>query len=425
MEYQYHDTKAYKLYLLNTDKFKTITIKINFRRKIVKDEITIRSFIHPLLLLSSKNYPSDRLLSKEMERLYGAFIVPSENRIGNYSITSFTMTMINDKYTEPGMNNKCLAFLKEVLFNPDVEDNAFNIRSFNIVKNEIQAKLRSIKDNPKHYSMIRMLEHLGPKSPLSYRRGYLEDLDKIDAKKVYDYYKSMLHSDLIDIYVLGNFDVIDMKNAITDMLPINTIKKANDSVYIKHNRYSKRLRKVDEKEDLSQAKLVIGCKIKDLTPFENKYVLPVYNNILGGPSYSKLFQSVREKNSLAYYIYTNYSRADNILIVSSGINKESYNTALKLIKAEFNNMNKGNITEEELKSAKEDLISVVKNIEDKPSLLINNYMWKSLYDLDDIEKRKKEILNVKVDDLKNISKKIFMDTVYLLHGGDTDEADGN
>lgn len=423
MEYQYHDVKAYNLHLFKTDKFKTVTIMINFRRKVVKDEITLRSFIHPMLLLSSKNFPSGRLLSKEMERLYGPYIGANENRVGNFTLSSFHITLINEKYTEPGMSNKCMDFFKEIVFNPDVTDDSFNKKSFSIVKNEIQAKLKSIKDNPKYYSMTRMLEHMDPKSPISYRGGYLEDLDNIDESKVYDYYKSMLHSDLVDIFVLGDIDFVDMKNLIMNMIPINTIKKTKGSIYVNHTAFSKRLKKVEDEENLSQAKLVIGCKIGKLTPFENKYVLPIYSDILGGPSYSKLFQSVREKNSLAYYVYSNYRRADNILTISSGINKEAYDKTLKLVKTEFDNMSKGNISEDELKRAKEDMLSIIKNIEDKPVHLINNYMWQFLYGLDNIETRKKEFFKVTIDDVKNISKKVQLDTVYLLHGGDTVEAD--
>ena len=125
-----------------------------------------------------------------------------------------------------------------------------------------------------------------------------------------------------------------------------------------------------------------------LNDFERKYVLPIYSDILGGPSYSKLFQSVREKNSLAYYIYSNYRRGDNLLIVSSGINKESYDLAVKLIKEQFDNMSKGIIDDDELNRAKEDIISIIKSVEDKPLRLISDLASQTIFDLDDTEKEK-------------------------------------
>src|SRR5690554_5306300 len=99
---------------------------ITFKRKILKEEITKRSFINQLLLLSSKNFPSERLLCKEMERLYGPIIGANERRVGNYAITTFYIQMIDEQYTEPGMNEKSLNFFKEILFNPDVSGGAFN-----------------------------------------------------------------------------------------------------------------------------------------------------------------------------------------------------------------------------------------------------------------------------------------------------------
>lgn len=426
MEYQQHDEQAYNIHLFKTDKFKTITVMITFKRKILKEEITKRSFINQLLLLSSKNFPSERLLCKEMERLYGPIIGANERRVGNYAITTFYIQMIDEQYTEPGMNEKSLNFFKEILFNPDVSGGAFNKKVFNIVKRDIRARLRSVKDNLRSYSTIRMLEHLDKDSPLSYRSGYLEDLEHINEKNLYEYYKSMLNSDLVDVFVMGNIDFHDMRKSVNEMIPINTIKKHKKSLFIDHKTANKHINKASEEiEGLSQSKLVIGCKIVGLNDFERKYVLPIYSDILGGPSYSKLFQSVREKNSLAYYIYSNYRRGDNLLIVSSGINKESYDLAVKLIKEQFDNMSKGIIDDDELNRAKEDIISIIKSVEDKPLRLISDLASQTIFDLDDTEKRKKEILNVTIEDVKSISKKIKIDTIYLLHGGDAVERDNN
>ena len=87
-----------------------------------------------------------------------------------------------------------------------------------------------------------------------------------------------------------------------------------------------------EKEKIKQVKLSIGCKLINLTDYERKYVLPIYANILGGPSYSKLFNNVRIKNSLAYYVASTYINADNLLLIYSGINIEHFNKTLNLIK---------------------------------------------------------------------------------------------
>ena len=45
MEYFDIDMNAYNLHIIKTNKFKTITVDVCFRRKIKKEEITIRNLL--------------------------------------------------------------------------------------------------------------------------------------------------------------------------------------------------------------------------------------------------------------------------------------------------------------------------------------------------------------------------------------------
>ena len=53
MKYTKKDLASYNLHLINTDKFKTITMKVVFSSPIKKDEITMRNVLSDLLLQSS------------------------------------------------------------------------------------------------------------------------------------------------------------------------------------------------------------------------------------------------------------------------------------------------------------------------------------------------------------------------------------
>ena len=43
MEYKKYDIGPYNLHVINTDKFKTVNIRVNFKRPCKKEEITRRS----------------------------------------------------------------------------------------------------------------------------------------------------------------------------------------------------------------------------------------------------------------------------------------------------------------------------------------------------------------------------------------------
>ena len=48
MDYRTIKNKNYNLHIINTDKFKTINLMINFKRKIKKEEITIRNLLNDI-----------------------------------------------------------------------------------------------------------------------------------------------------------------------------------------------------------------------------------------------------------------------------------------------------------------------------------------------------------------------------------------
>ena len=137
MEYKKIDMGAYNLHLINTNKFKTITMEINFREKITKDNITKRNLLKAVLLNSNKSFPKERDLIKETENLYDLKLLSSNTRIGNYSNLSFKIRFLNEKYTEESMNEYSISFLLDILFNPDIENDSFKKDVINKCKNKI------------------------------------------------------------------------------------------------------------------------------------------------------------------------------------------------------------------------------------------------------------------------------------------------
>ena len=68
--YKSYDLNSYKLHCVKDDRFKETKVVINFKRKVKKEEITMRSILSKILLESSKNYPTSRLMAIETENLY-------------------------------------------------------------------------------------------------------------------------------------------------------------------------------------------------------------------------------------------------------------------------------------------------------------------------------------------------------------------
>lgn len=415
MEYKKIDMGAYNLHLINTNKFKTITMEINFRERITKENITKRNLLKAVLLNSNKSFPKERDLIKETENLYDLKLLSSNTRIGNYSNLSFKIRFLNDKYTEENMNEYSISFLLDILFNPDIENDSFKNDNINKCKNKIEKNIKSLKDNKLKYTLIKLLSTTKNK-PYSYNSyGYVEDLEKINGKNLYDYYKKMLNENYIDIFVVGEINEENIKNIIKEKFKVNSYKKIKRDILV-NELASKRVSKTIEKDIANQTQLTILCNLKKITEWERKYVLLVYNELLGGSSNSLLFDTVREKNSYAYYINSTTKPYDNTLMIYSGIEPCNSEEVIKLIKKTLQNISKSLFEDKALESAKETIISSIKSSKDSPSGIINTYYAKELVDSKIFEERIENISKIKKEDIVNLSKKIHINTIYILEG---------
>lgn len=411
---------SYNLHFINTKKFKTNTIEIDFRTKI-NDDITIRNLLKMVLLDSSANYKTERELVKETEKLYDLKLISSTSRIGTNSNIAFKMKFLDEKYTEAGMNEESILFLINLIFNPNVIDNSFDENVVNKCKEKLKKSIISVRDNKLKYALLKLFETTEnmPYSKSSF--GSLEELEKIDGKRLYEYYKNMLKNDIIDVFVVGDVDVEKVKELFRDKFKVETFKKTNPNVLVEELPRRKKIESYKECDDVNQTQLTMLCSLHDLTDYERKYVIRVYNEILGGSSNSMLFDNVREKNSLCYYINSDVKPYDNILFIYSGIGNENVDKVTKLIKKTMRDIENGNISYEVFNSAKETIISGIIASMDNPSGIINTYYAHELVGSELSEERIENFNKITKEDVVNVSKKISFYSMLTLEKGDKNE----
>ena len=426
MNYELIDMGSYHLHMIRTKKFKTVTMEVNFRRKVKKEEITIRNLLKSVLLSTNQNFKTEREFIKETENLYDLKLISSNMRIGEYSNLSFKIRFLNEKYTETSMNEYSIAFLMDVLFHPDVEENQFKLEEVNKNKKKLEKSIQKLKDNKLKYALLQLLSTVDGKAYSYHSFGYLEDLEKITPSDLFQYYKSVLSDDFVDIFVVGDIETSVVKKILKQYFKITTFKKEKNHILVPELVSRKRIKKIREDDSANQSQLTALCSLNHLTDFERKYVLLVYNEMLGGSSNSLLFDTVREKNSYAYYVNSIAKAYDNLLLIYAGIESGNSENVLKLIKKALLNINKGYFDDGILNDSKETLIASVQASTDSPTGIINTYFAKVLVQSDTFEERIKKIKMVTRDDVINLSKKIALHTVYLLEGtSEGDSHEGN
>lgn len=409
---------SYNLHMINTDRFKTVNIEVILSNKIKKEEITITNFLSSILAYTTKKYPTKNSLAIKLQDLYAARIFTSCYRIGNLYNVDFNLSMLDEKYSEEGMFEATIDLLKDILFDPNVTLSEFDTNSFNVIKNEEVAQIERFKEDSRKYSIVKMLNLLDEDSVFSYNGyGYMEDLDLITPKNLYEFYQKFIRSSAVDIFIVGDIDFDKTEKIIKEKFKFRTFKKSRENPLLDVKKCRKKAQVVFEEDNTNQAKLTIGCLIDEMSKFEREYVLNIYNLILGATADSKFFKNIREKYSMCYYVSSVGNKLDNLFIITSGISKENFEKMISLIKKEMKDMVDGIFSDEDIDNAKKYYLSILEEVEDKPNQIISSYYAIDLIGVDDIEKRKEEIMKVSKEDIMRLSSKVNIDTIFLL-GGD-------
>ena len=390
---------------LQTNKFKTNLCSVFLTLPLKKETVTKNALLVSVLRRGTKNLTTQEDISKKLEEMYGAGFNCGVDKIGNYHVLKFYLETLDNKYVLNNENNlqDGIDLLLEIIFNPLIENEAFKKEYVEQEKENLSKILLSRKDNKASYAIERLIEEMFDGEPYSlYKYGNIEDLKNIDEKNLYEYYKKIIKESKVDLFILGeNIENIKIPNIKTNLL---------EKIDIKHFKTGK-TKIVKENLDVTQGKLIIGLN----APNTNKMAVSLFNTVLGGGANSKLFQNVREKESLAYSASSSYIRRQNTILIKTGIEIANYEKTLNIIKKQLEEMKNGNISDEEFDAAKELLISSISLIPESAEDMIAFCFDQSLFEENlTVQDYIMKLKNITKEQIIEIAKQVTMDTIYFL-----------
>jgi len=139
--------------------------------------------------------------------------------------------------------------------------------------------------------------------------------------------------------------------------------------------------------------------------------------VFGSGVTSKLFVNVREKQSLCYYANSALEKFKGLMIVSSGIESDKFEVARDEILRQLDACRAGEISDEELESARRHLDSLLRMQMDAPGSLDDFYIGQAISGLNGkIQALREALLQVTKDQVVQAANAISLDTVYFLKG---------
>lgn len=420
MQYKEQELKkGIKLHTIKTDKFKTNLIAVFLTTRLTRENVTKNALISTLLRRGSKTMKTQEDISKQMEEMYGASFDCGLDKTGDNQVIKFYIETINDNFIpQQGgeMLKTSIEKILEIAFNPYIENEGFKSEYLEQEKNNIKQRIDGKIDNKARYAMDRCIEEMYKDEAFGlYKFGFKEDLEQLNSQSLYKYYKELINTCKIDIFVSGIIDD-KTKTIIEESEIIKGLKERNPEyvvpkIEVKEN---KEENIVAESMEVTQGKLILGLDVS-LNNEDQKYTTLIYNSLLGGDANSKMFQNVREKAHLAYVASSSYLRYKNNIFVNCGIEISNYEKALELIRKQIDDMKSGDFTEEELENSKQGIIASIKTIYDEQDTQIMYYFGQELTNAKiSLEQYMEKIQNVTKQGVIDVAKNVNINTIYFL-----------
>ena len=415
-----------KLHTINTNKFKTNLIAMFLSIPLTRENVTKNSLLVSVLRRGCEQFKTQEEISKKLEEMYGAEFNCGLDKLGKNHVLKFYIESINDEFLPQNGENmlkQSIEILSEIVFNPLTQNGEFNEEYINQEKENVKQIIEAKKDNKARYALFRCVEEMYEDKPQGlYKYGYVEDLENINSKNLYEYYLNLIDTCKIDIFVSGKLENIDVEKIIEDDENLSKLKDREPEYNINKPEPKNKIEqanKVEEKLDVTQGKLVIGYDVEvskeDIENKKFRYIGMLYNAILGGTATSKLFQNVREKASLAYTASSSFSYYTGNIFVNAGIEIENFEKATDIIKEQIEAMKQGDFTEEDLQNAKKVIVSNIAGISDEQDTEIIYFLGQELSGNNvSLEQYAEFVQDVNKNGIEDFAKKVNINTIYFL-----------
>ena len=400
-------------------RFKQGCISFQLVRQMRPEEAALNALLPSVLLRGTNRCPDLRSITEYLDELYGASVSALVRRVGDYQTTGLYCGFMDDRFALPGdqVLRPMLGFLEEVLLDSPLENGVFLPAFVESEKKNLIATIESELNDKRAYSMSRLLRILCREDTFGVPRlGDAEAVAKITPEELYSHYQHILKTSPIEIFYVGSAET---EQVATLLMPLLS-RLERGFVPVAEQTPFHPCEKSDEVEimDVAQGKLCMGF----VTPVTNRRkdfaAMQLLNVIYGSGMTSKLFVNVREKMSLCYSIGSGYYGTKGILVVSAGIDFDKEQLTREEALRQLNICREGGITEQELRSAKEALLSSLRSTHDSPGAIEGYYATAALSGLIFSHSEYMEAVEAAtVEDVVACANSLTLHTTYFLKGG--------
>lgn len=415
---------------LRSDKFKTACMSVTLLTQLRRETAAMNAVIPFVLRRGTTRYGDMEQLSRRMDELYGAAVEPVVRRIGEIQCIGFYGSFPEPDYLPGGealLGDTC-ALMAQLLLDPATRGGLLLPQYVDSEREKLLDIIRSRVNDKRSYALMRCIEEMCCYEDFAVSRfGSESEAENIHYKKLTRHYRELIQTCPVEIFYCGKTDFKAVSAAMREAF--STMPRGEIDYDIgtdlRMNAVEDHVRFVEEEMDVTQGKLVLGFRLGECMEEPDIPALYVFNAVYGSGATSKLFMNVREKLSLCYYASSAVYLHKGIMLVSSGIEFDKLDAARDEILAQLDSVRRGEITDDELRSAKKSVASDLRAVQDSIGELEGFYLSQALDGLDYGPAELAALAeDVTKEDVQAIAESIECDLIYFLKGsGEEDGSD--
>lgn len=410
--------KGVNLHFVKSTKFKTNKIKVRFSAPMAAETVAGRVLVASMLETANQLYPTAQAFREKLASLYGASYTTSVSRRGLVHYVDINLTFLRDAYLSKKnvITNEMLDFLRVSLLAPLVEEGAFDAATFEIEKKNVIADLESEVEDHYYHAHQELNKLFYQEESLQIPRfGTVDLVQKETSASSFAIFQQMLQQDQIDIFFVGEFNELGIREKLSKFG--FTVRDKQLQLHYQQD-FSNVTRENLERRDSNQSILELGYDFSTTYGDDNHLPLIVLNGLLGGFAHSKLFVNVREKESLAYTIASNFDIFTGMLRIYAGIDKQNRMKTLSLINRQVGDLKRGNFLAQDLEQTKKMLQNSALLAQDRQATLLERaYMSAKLgnkfLSLDDWLTALNAVTR---EDVIRVAKELRLQAIYFMEG---------
>lgn len=403
---------------IKNDRFNTTLISFNFYLPLKKETVAENALLPFVLTTCSEKYPDFSKLNYKLTRLYGAELISSCEKVGDYQLLKMAISVINDKYTidKEDLTAQACELLCDLIFKPKAENGEFALEDTEREKRKAIEHIKGELNEKRLYAKRRLVEEMFKGEAYGVSKcGTVEQVEAITGKSLYTAWENMLKSGYVRINVVSSALPRGLFEGVSQSFERINREKVTDCKANTALAPVKSVRTVTENMDITQGKLALGFTSDISGADRETLALTLMCDIFGGGPYSRLFNNVREKLSLCYYCAVSLVKIKGFLTVDCGIDSKNEEKAIKAITDQLFIMKKGMFTDFEFESAVKSTKDSLKTYYDSQAMLD---MWYSLKIFEENPPSPEElsqlISTVTKEEICEAAKGIELHTIYSL-----------